>query len=211
MDGLDAMIIGLYPHKVTVCQIRRHLESPSLWSCPQGRSPISPIAAADAVMEWQHRPLEEFHPVICLDAIRVEVRHDSRVTSRAAHIAVGVDMDGVEHVLGIWVQADEGPSFWAHACAEFANRDVLIVCCDGLTGPPEANRGDLARLDGPDLRGAADPGLDAVRVLRGPQEGRRRPQAGLHRRQRGRRTSGVERLRGWSAEQRKSRGRLVQG
>lgn len=27
MDGLDAMIIGLYPHKITVCQIRRHLES----------------------------------------------------------------------------------------------------------------------------------------------------------------------------------------
>lgn len=50
-------------------------------------------------------------------------------------------MDGVKHVLGIWVQADEGASFWAHVCAELANRgvqDVLIVCCDGLTGLPEA-------------------------------------------------------------------------
>ena len=47
----------------------------------------------------------------------------------------------VEHVLGIWVQADEGASFWAHVCAELSNRgvqDVLIVCCDGLTGLPEA-------------------------------------------------------------------------
>ena len=44
-------------------------------------------------------------------------------------------------MLGIWVQADEGASFWAHVCAELANRglrDVLIVCCDGLTGLPEA-------------------------------------------------------------------------
>ena len=50
-------------------------------------------------------------------------------------------MEGVKHVLGIWVQADEGASFWARGCAELANRgvtDVLIVCCDGLTGPPEA-------------------------------------------------------------------------
>ena len=50
-------------------------------------------------------------------------------------------MDGVKHVLGIWVQADEGASFWAHVCAELSNRgvqDVLIVCCDGLTGLPDA-------------------------------------------------------------------------
>jgi putative transposase len=59
----------------------------------------------------------------------------------AAHIAVGVDMDGVKHVLGIWVQASKGAKFWAGVCAQLANRgvkDVLIVCCDGLTGFPEA-------------------------------------------------------------------------
>ena len=72
------------------------------------------------------------------------VRVNHRVASRSAHIAVGVDMDGIKHVLGIWVQAEEGASFWAHVCAELANRgvsDVLIVCCDGLTGLPEANAG----------------------------------------------------------------------
>src|SRR5690606_10121535 len=34
-----------------------------------------------------------------------------------------------------------GAKFWAGVCAELANRgvrDVLIVCCDGLTGFPEA-------------------------------------------------------------------------
>ena len=98
-------------------------------------------AVAEAVLEWQRRPLEEFYPVVYLDAIRVKVRVDHRVASRSAHIAVGVDMDGIKHVLGIWVQAEEGASFWAHVCAELANRgvkDVLIVCCDGLTGLPEA-------------------------------------------------------------------------
>ena len=93
------------------------------------------------VLAWQHRPLDGLYPVIYLDAIRVKVRVDHRVASRSAHIAVGVDMDGIKHVLGIWVQAEEGASFWAHVCAELANRgvkDVLIVCCDGLTGLPEA-------------------------------------------------------------------------
>jgi putative transposase len=44
-------------------------------------------------------------------------------------------------VLGIWVQPSEGAKFWAGVCAELRNRgirDVLIVCCDGLTGFPEA-------------------------------------------------------------------------
>jgi putative transposase len=52
-----------------------------------------------------------------------------------------VDLDGVKQVLGIWVQASEGAKFWAGVCAELRNRgirDVLIVCCDGLTGLPEA-------------------------------------------------------------------------
>jgi putative transposase len=71
----------------------------------------------------------------------VKVRDGAHVTNKAAHIAVGVDMDGVKHVLGIWLQTHEGAKFWAGVCADMANRgirDVLIVCCDGLTGLPEA-------------------------------------------------------------------------
>ena len=48
----------------------------------------------------------------------VKVRDGHQVRNRAAHIAVGVDLDGVKHVLGIWVQASEGAKFWAGVCAE---------------------------------------------------------------------------------------------
>jgi putative transposase len=71
----------------------------------------------------------------------VKVRDGHQVRNKAAHIAVGVDLDGIRHVLGIWVQASEGAKFWAGVCAELRNRgvrDVLIVCCDGLSGFPEA-------------------------------------------------------------------------
>jgi putative transposase len=99
----------------------------------------------DAVLEevkaWQARPLEELYPIIYLDALVVKVRDGHTVRNKAAHLAVGVDLDGVKHVLGIWVQASEGAKFWAGVCAELRNRgvrDVLIVCCDGLSGFPEA-------------------------------------------------------------------------
>jgi putative transposase len=95
----------------------------------------------EEVLAWQRRPLEPLYPVIYLDAIVVKVRDGAHVRNKSAHLAVGVDMDGVKHVLGIWVQAAEGARFWAGVCADLANRgirDVLVVCCDGLTGLPEA-------------------------------------------------------------------------
>ena len=90
---------------------------------------------------WQQRASESFYPVIYLDALVIKVRDGAHVRNKAAHIAVGVAMDGIKHVQGIWVQATEGEKFWAGVCAQLANRgitDVLIVCCDGLTGFPEA-------------------------------------------------------------------------
>src|SRR6188474_3832012 len=98
-------------------------------------------AVLDEVKAWQTRPLEELYPILYLDALVIKVRDGHQVRNRAAHIAVGVDLDGIKHVLGIWVQASEGAKFWAGVCAELRNRgirDVLIVCCDGLTGFPEA-------------------------------------------------------------------------
>ena len=141
LGGFDDMIISLYTGGMTIRDIQHHLVTTI--GTELSHETISNItdAVLEVVMEWQQRPLDDFYPVIYLDAIRVKVRDSGRVRSKAAHIAVGIDMDGVKHVLGIWVQNTEGASFWAHVCAELANRgvrDVLIVCCDGLTGLPEA-------------------------------------------------------------------------
>jgi putative transposase len=139
--GLDEMIISLYAGGMTVRDIGHHLAR--TLGTELSHETISKItdSVAEEVKAWQARPLEEIYPIIYLDALVVKVRDGHTVRNRAAHIAVGVDLDGVKHVLGIWVQASEGAKFWAGVCAELRNRgvrDVLIVCCDGLTGFPEA-------------------------------------------------------------------------
>ena len=141
VGGLDEMIISLYAGGMTVRDIQAHLARTI--GTELSHETISKItdAVLDEVKAWQARPLEELYPIIYLDALVVKVRDGHQVRNKAAHIAVGVDLDGVKHVLGIWVQATEGAKFWAGVCAELANRgvrDVLIVCCDGLTGFPEA-------------------------------------------------------------------------
>ena len=85
------------------------------------------------------------------------------------YIAVGVDIEGVKQALRIWKQAAEGVKFGASVCAQLANRclkNVLIVCCDGLAGFPEA----IGRF-GPALWAEStltqlDPSFHALRRLR---------------------------------------------
>jgi putative transposase len=139
--GLDEMIISLYAGGMTVRDIQHHLARTI--GTELSHDTISRVtdAVTEEVKAWQARPLEELYPIIYLDALVVKVRDGHQVRNKAAHIAVGVDLDGVKHVLGIWVQTAEGAKFWAGVCAELRNRgvrDVLIVCCDGLSGFPEA-------------------------------------------------------------------------
>ena len=198
LDGLDAMIVSLYAGGMTIRDIGHHLASTI--GTELSHETISKVtdAVCDEVLAWQSRPLEALYPVIYLDAIIVKVRDGGHVRNKAAHLAVGVDMDGVKHVLGIWVQASEGAKFWASVCAELANRgvkDVLIVCCDGLTGFPEAIEATWPQ---------ATVQTCVVHLIRAAMRfvnykdrktGRRGAQADLPGRQRGRRPSRVGRLR----------------
>jgi putative transposase len=141
VGGLSDMIISLYAGGMTIRDIQAHLER--TLGTELSHETISNItdAVVEEVKAWQSRPLEPVYPILYLDALVVKVKDSHAVRNKAAHIAVGVDCDGVKHVLGIWVQATEGAKFWAGVCAELANRgvaDVLIACCDGLTGFPEA-------------------------------------------------------------------------
>lgn len=152
LDGLDAMIISLYSGGMTVRDIQAHLARTLGTDLSHETIANVTDAVAEEVKAWQSRPLDPVWPVLFLDALVVKVRDGAHVVNKAAHIVVGVDTDGIKHVLGIWVQpaapeaasgaaAREGAKFWAGVCAQLANRgvrDVLIACCDGLAGLPEA-------------------------------------------------------------------------
>ena len=141
VGGLDEMIISLYAGGMTLRDIRHHLASTI--GTDLSHETLSKITdeIGSEILAWQSRPLEALYPVVYLDALMVKVRDGAVVKNKAAHVAIGVDMEGVKHVLGIWVQATEGAKFWGGVCAELSNRgvrDVLILCCDGLNGLPEA-------------------------------------------------------------------------
>ena len=139
--GLDEMIISLYAGGMTVRDIETHLERTV--GVEVSRETISKITdrVLEEVKAWQSRPLDPVYPIVYVDALVVKVRDGAHVANKSAHIVVGVDTDGIKHVLGIWVQSAEGAKHWLAVLSELANRgvrDVLIACCDGLAGLPEA-------------------------------------------------------------------------
>src|SRR5437763_14010067 len=72
----------------------------------------------------------------------VKIR-DGVVTNRAVYVAIGIDCEGAKQVLGLWIGPTTGESakFWLSVLSELKGRgasDVCIVCCDGLTGLPDA-------------------------------------------------------------------------
>ncbi|MBF6278797.1 transposase, partial [Nocardia nova] len=85
----------------------------------------------------------EVYPILYVDGIRLRIKDNGVVTTKVAYLAIGVDVEGRKHALGCWIQDTEGAKFWAKVLADLKNRgvrDILIACCDGLTGLPDAIR-----------------------------------------------------------------------
>ena len=141
LNDFDDMIMSLFAKGMTTRDIAEHLKV--TYGAAVSHETIANITDAinEVVKEWRARPLDEVYPIMYIDAIRLRIRDGGAVRMKACHIAIGVDIDGVKRVLGMWIEQTEGARFWAGVLTELRNRgvkDVLIVCCDGLTGLPDA-------------------------------------------------------------------------
>lgn len=138
---VDDIILSLYARGMTTRDIQAHLAE--VYGAEVSAALISNVTdvVVDEITEWQTRPLDSFYAILYIDALIVKVRDGGAVDNKAAYLVTGVDADGFKHVLGIWLAASEGARFWAGVLTELRNRgikDVLFVCCDGLSGLPDA-------------------------------------------------------------------------
>jgi putative transposase len=139
--GFDEKILGMYARGMTVRDIQGHLED--LYGVDVSPDLISRVtsAVADEILAWQGRPLDPVYPIVYLDALVVKVRDQGVVRNKSVYLALGVTLAGSKEVLGLWIEQNEGAKFWLKVVNELKTRgvrDILIACCDGLKGFPEA-------------------------------------------------------------------------
>ena len=139
--GFDDNIISLYARGLSTREIQQHLEE--IYQVEVSPGLISSVTdeVIDEVKTWQNRQLDEVYPIMYLDAIQFKVRDAGHVRNKAVYLAIGVNMDGLKEVLGLWIAETEGAKFWLQVVTELKNRgvgDIFIACVDGLKGFPEA-------------------------------------------------------------------------
>ncbi|MCC7601263.1 IS256 family transposase, partial [Janthinobacterium sp. FW305-129] len=139
--GFDDKIIAMYARGMTVREIQGFLaEMYSVDVSPELISRVTDEVMGE-VTAWQTRPLEAMYPVVFFDALRVKIREDAVVRSKAVYLALGVLPDGSRDILGIWIENTEGAKFWMKVFNDLKTRgvqDILIAVTDGLKGMPEA-------------------------------------------------------------------------
>jgi putative transposase len=141
LEGFDDKVLALYARGMSVRDIQMHLRE--LYGTDVSPDLISRVtdAVIDDAKVWQSRPLEALYPIVYLDALFVSIRDGATVHKKAVYVALGVTMDGKRNVLGIWFEQTEGAKFWLSVLTDLRNRgveDIFFVCCDGLTGFPQA-------------------------------------------------------------------------
>jgi transposase-like protein len=143
LRGLDEKIVTLYARGLSTRDIALQLEE--LYGAQVSASLISEVTdtVSEDVKAWQNRPLDELYPIVYLDALYVNIKVAGRVSKRAVYVVLGINRDGTKDVLGLWIgEAEaEGAKFWLKVLTDLKNRglkDILIACCDGLKGFPQA-------------------------------------------------------------------------
>lgn len=139
--GFDDKIVALYARGMTVREIQGFLaEMYAVEVSPDLISTVTDAVVAE-VTAWQSRPLEPLYPVVFFDALRVKIRDEATVRSKAVYLALAVLPDGSRDILGLWIEQTEGATFWMKVFTDLKTRggqDMLIAVTDGLKGMEEA-------------------------------------------------------------------------
>lgn len=139
--GFDDRIIAMYARGMSTRDIAAFLqEQYGVEVSPEYVSTVTDRVLVD-IEAWQSRPLESMYPVVFFDAMRVKIRTGMVVKPMAVHIALGIAADGTRDVLGMWIDENEGASFWASVFNSLKSRgveDILIAVTDGLKGMTKA-------------------------------------------------------------------------
>ncbi len=140
-EGFNDKIIAMYGRGMSVRDIQACLLDMYHVDVSEGLISQATESIMQEVKSWQNRVLDEVYPIVFLDCIVVKCRQDGKVSNLSVYLALGVNMDGMKELLGIWIAKTEGAKFWLNIITELQNRgvkDIFITCIDGLKGFPEA-------------------------------------------------------------------------
>jgi len=101
LGNIDEAILSLHSRGMTTRGIESRLRE--VYGVNVSRELISTVTevVTDEIALWQSLPLEETYLILYVDGLRLRVKDKGVVTSKVAYLAIGVDMEGRKHALGL--------------------------------------------------------------------------------------------------------------
>lgn len=140
-ETIESSIMLLYAKGMSTADITEYVEH--TYGIKYSTSQISVITnnLLEDIEQWQNRPLEDSYPVVWIDAIHYKIRHEGRVTSRAAMIVLGIDLSGRQDILSAYIVENESATAWMGMLNNLKARgvkDIIFLCSDNLPGLDKA-------------------------------------------------------------------------
>ena len=102
-DGIKDQITSMYAKGMSTRDISNHIEG--LYGTELSASTISNITDEAMVTgkEWFNRTLDPVYPIVFMDAVHFKVREENKIVTKAIYVALGITVDGMKDVLGMWI------------------------------------------------------------------------------------------------------------
>ncbi len=138
---IEQKILNLYGLGMSTRDITRHIEE--IYGVQMSATGISNITnrILEEVRLWQKRPLNDTYAVMFLDGMVFKVRENNSVSRKTVYALIGINMEGIKKVVGIYVSENESSKYWFTVLSDIKERGVqkiLIFCTDNLNGLDKA-------------------------------------------------------------------------
>ena len=141
LPQFDDNVISLFARGMTASEIQGYLKDIyGLNEAPELISTITGEVQA-AVAQWQWRSLGPWYAVVYFDVMRLKIRNEGTVTIKWVYVALGIDVLGRKHVLGLWIEQPIGADFWLEVFNDLKGRgvaNIVVTIVDGSRSFPKA-------------------------------------------------------------------------
>ena len=104
---IEDAILGMYSRGMTRSDIVEQVKA--VYGISISETTISVIS--DKILldveEWTKRILEPQYLIVWMDAVHLKVRTDGKYINQAMHVVIGLRIDGMKEVLGMWLNKTE--------------------------------------------------------------------------------------------------------
>lgn len=100
-NGIKDQVTSMYAKGMSTRNISDHIEA--LYGTTLSANTISTMTDEALLKgkEWFSRTLDKVYPIVFMDAVHFKVKDEHKIVTKAAYIALGINMEGQKEILGV--------------------------------------------------------------------------------------------------------------